>query len=112
MLKQIEKDNGITVTSYGKGGRVTLTKQKIIMGRVDVSGSDSMREIAHDYGIVDIPAIMIFPFSKSATKKERMGILYSGHQTGNIRKFITKILSPPAVRLNDVCSQRRFSNIA
>ena len=38
MLKQIDEDDGIAVTSYGKGGRASVTKHKIVMGRVDVSG--------------------------------------------------------------------------
>lgn len=109
MLKQIDEDDGIAVTSYGKGGRASVTKHKIVMGRVDVSGSDSMKEIAHDFGIIDIPAIVIFPTTKSATKKEKKGILYSGHQTSkSLQRFITKVLSPPAVRLPDLTTAESF----
>lgn len=109
MLKQIDRDEGIAVTNYGKNGKASTTRHKILLGRVDVMGSDSMKEIAQDFGINEIPAIVVFPTIKGATKKEKKGILYSGHHSHrSIQKFVTKVLSPPAVRLNDLTAVEYF----
>jgi hypothetical protein len=115
LLSQLVEDGGVKVMgsevkSKGKAsGKGTYTSHQVLFGRVDVTGSEAMKELAFELGATDIPSIVVFPTVKSASKKEKKGVLYRGHHTSaDILRFVQKLLSPPVLVLKSARDAEHF----
>ena len=110
-LKDIEKSGGgIEAISASKGsGKREKTTNKVKFGRVDISASEEMKLLALELGATDIPSLVVFPTVKSASKREKRGVLYQGHQHHiDIRRFVEKLISGPMRPLTTTEEAERF----
>ena len=92
-----------------KGQTVKKVVHNVKLGRVDISAGDSMKALALELGATDIPSLVVFPTVKSASKKEKLGVLYQGyHHSADIARFVTKLIAEPLRQLASVADAETF----